>query len=49
MRTPDVTGTSLPDVWPTVYDISPLLEDQLVLELERWMPGTEVVDVLPSC
>jgi hypothetical protein len=33
-RAPDVTSATSPGVGPPVHDISPLLLDQLVLELE---------------
>jgi hypothetical protein len=46
-RTPHVTGTPLPDLGPAVHDISPILEDQLVLELEHRVPVTKIIKVLP--
>jgi hypothetical protein len=43
-----VTGAMLPGVRAPVHDISPLVEDQLVLELEGWESGAEVVELLPG-
>jgi hypothetical protein len=43
-----VTGATLPGVRAPVHDISPLVEDQLVLELEGWESGAEVVELLPG-
>lgn len=45
---PDITRAPAPSECITVHDISPGLENQLVLELELWKAGREVFKLLPS-
>jgi hypothetical protein len=42
-----VTGATSPGVGDVVHDISPPLDHQLILELERWVLGGEGVEVFP--
>lgn len=39
----------LPAVMPAPHDISPALEEQLVLELEAWVAILEGIEVFPGC
>jgi len=41
-------GPTAPDIRALDHDISPLVEEQLVLELKCWIGGTERLGVFPS-
>jgi hypothetical protein len=43
----DVSGPAAPRILTPDHDISPPVEEQLVLELKLWIFGTKGLDVFP--